>query len=68
MKAKDIIIHNFRSICDAAISLEDYTMLVGVNNAGKSIVIDAIRAFYGKGVKFDKVLTFPKKGAVDNES
>ncbi len=68
MKAVEIKIHNFRSICDASITLAEYGILVGVNNAGKTTVIDAIRAFYGKGVKFDKSRDFPHKGAEDNES
>ena len=68
MKAVEITIHNFRSICDASITLAEYGILVGVNNAGKTTVIDAIRAFYGKGVKFDKNRDFPHKGAEDNES
>lgn len=68
MKAVEVAIHNFRSICDTTIQLADCGILVGVNNAGKTTVIDAIRAFYGKGVKFDKSRDFPQKGAVDNES
>lgn len=68
MKAVELAIHNFRSICDATISLEDCGLLVGVNNAGKTTVIDAIRAFYGKGVKFDVARDMPHKGANDQES
>lgn len=68
MKAVEITIHNFRSICDATITLAEYGILVGVNNAGKTTVIDAIRAFYGKGVKFDKSRDFPHKGTEDHES
>ena len=68
MKATEIRIHNFRSICDAVIALDNCTLLVGVNNAGKTTVIDAIRAFYGKGVKFDKTQDFPHKGKIDGES
>ena len=68
MKAVEVKIHNFRSICDATISLSDCGILVGVNNAGKTSVIDAIRTFYGKGIKFDKGRDFPQCGATDNES
>lgn len=68
MKAVEIRIHNFRSICDATIALYDCGILVGVNNAGKSTTIDAIRAFYGKGVKFDKTKDFPHKGSQDGET
>ncbi|MBU1087150.1 MAG: AAA family ATPase [Candidatus Omnitrophica bacterium] len=68
MKAIEIAIHNFRSICDANISLDNCGILVGINNSGKTNVIDAIRAFYGKGVKFEKSRDFPLKGALDKES
>lgn len=68
MKAIEVKIHNFRSICDASIAIADCGILVGVNNAGKTTVIDAIRAFYGKGVKFDKTRDFPHMGATDEES
>lgn len=68
MKAVELTIHNFRSICDATIRLANCGILVGVNNAGKTTAIDAIRAFYGKGVKFEKTRDFPQKGAADNES
>ena len=68
MRAVEIVVHNFRSICDATIHLEPCGMLVGANNSGKSSVIDAIRAFYGKGVKFENGRDFPKKGAADEES
>ncbi|NJO18840.1 MAG: ATP-binding protein [Spirulinaceae cyanobacterium RM2_2_10] len=68
MKAVELKIHNFRSICDATITLSNFNLLVGVNNAGKSTIIDALRAFYGKGVKFDQQKDFPCKGAQDQES
>lgn len=69
MEVKQITIHNFRGILDASITLHDYTLLVGPNNAGKSTVIDAIRAFYEKdGFKFNKGKDFPCKGATDDES
>lgn len=68
MKAVQVRIHNFRSVCDAIISVADCGILVGANNAGKTTVIDAIRAFYGKGVKFDKARDFPHRGSTDNES
>lgn len=65
MKLRRLRIHNFRSVIDADIEIHDYTMIVGANNAGKSNVIAALRAFYEdmkhsgedlpkmKGVKFD---------------
>ncbi len=46
MKLRRLRIHNFRSIIDAAVEVHDYTMIVGANNAGKSNVLAALRAFY----------------------
>lgn len=56
MKIKSIKINNFRSIKDSTISgpLNDVWTLVGQNNAGKSSVMHAIRAFYGEyDIKID---------------
>lgn len=46
MKLRRLRIHNFRSIIDASVEVHDYTMIVGANNAGKSNVLAALRAFY----------------------
>ena len=46
MKLRRLRIHNFRSIIDADIEVHDYSMIVGANNAGKSNVLAALRAFY----------------------
>ena len=46
MKLRRAQIHNFRSIGDVAIDVSDYTLLVGANNAGKSNLLTALRAFY----------------------
>jgi len=46
MKLRRLRIHNFRSIADADIEVHDYTMIVGANNAGKSNIVAALRAFY----------------------
>jgi len=48
MKLARVSIHNFRGIHDGEVSLFDYNLLVGPNNAGKSTVIHAPRAFYEK--------------------
>ncbi|SIQ30440.1 ATP-dependent endonuclease [Aquipseudomonas alcaligenes] len=66
MKIRRIQIHNFRSIIDADIEAHDYTMLVGANNAGKSNIFGAIRAFY-EDIKWSAD-DFPKVGATDRES
>jgi putative ATP-dependent endonuclease of the OLD family len=67
MKAVEVKIHNYRAICDATITLEDCAVLVGVNNSGKTTVIDAIRTFYGK-IKYDVEHDFPRSGATDKDT
>ena len=66
MKLKKVTIHNFRGILDAELHLADYTLLVGGNNAGKSTVLQAINAFYGKS-KWSAA-DVPKVGSPDRES
>lgn len=69
MKLSHVSIHNFRGIHDAALDLFDYNLLVGPNNAGKSSVIDAVRAFYEKdGFKFKADRDFPFITGTDMES
>lgn len=69
MRLRAIQVHNFRGLLDGKCELHDYGLLVGANNAGKSTLIDAIRAFYEKGgFKFDKSRDFPFQGATDSES
>jgi len=60
MRAVNVTIHNFRSILHQSISLSPYGLLVGENNTGKSNAVDAIRAFYEKGLKYDEGRDFPK--------
>ena len=60
MQLRDIHIHNFRSIHDQSFTAEQYTLLVGSNNAGKSAVIDCLLAFYEKdGFKFNPKRDLP---------
>lgn len=69
MKLTHVTIHNFRGILDASMNFHSYGLLIGANNAGKSTIIDCIRAFYEKdGFKFKKECDFPLKGAADQES
>lgn len=69
MKIQTVKIHNFRSIEEAEFNLDDYTLLIGENNAGKTTVITAIRMFYeDKGLKFVERRDFPKFAVSDNES
>ncbi len=69
MKLIELTLHNYRGIINANISFQNYSLLVGANNAGKSTIIDAIRAFYEKdGFKYKKENDFPFIGAIDQES
>jgi putative ATP-dependent endonuclease of the OLD family len=69
MKATRLKIHNFRGILDIQITFNDYSLLVGANNAGKSTIIDALRAFYEKdGFKYKTENDFPYLPTEDKES
>lgn len=69
MKISQIHIHNFRSIEDAAFNFDNYNLLVGENNAGKTTIITAIRMFYEDGgVKYSESRDFPKMPVSNNES
>lgn len=68
MKVNKITIHNFRSIKEQAFELKDYSLLIGANNAGKSNLIDALRIFYEKDLKFEEKRDFPKFKTDDTES
>ena len=48
MKIKKIGVVGFRSICEESFELEDFTMLLGENNCGKTNTLDAVRLFYGE--------------------
>ena len=70
MKIRNIVIHNFRSIIDATITMKDYMLVIGANNSGKSAIVDAIRAFYevDKESKFIADRDVPKAGSEDKDS
>jgi predicted ATP-dependent endonuclease of OLD family len=69
MKLIAVKVHNFRGIHDQDISLKHYSLIVGPNNAGKSSIIDAIRAFFEKdGFKFKQGNDFPYGATTDQES
>lgn len=69
MKLDRAKIHNFRSAIDIEVAFNGYSLLIGPNNAGKSTVIDAIRAFYEKdGFKYKKETDFPLVDTSDQES
>jgi len=68
MRIIQIEIHNFRSIKSAKFKLNDYSLLIGENNAGKSNVFRALRIFYEDNLKYDEKTDFPKFSTEDNES
>jgi putative ATP-dependent endonuclease of the OLD family len=68
MKIRAVRIHNFRSIADQTIDFGDYALLIGENNSGKSNIIDALRVFYEKELKFVPDRDFPKFVTSDQES
>ena len=60
MKIENITIHNFRSIREQSFSLQNYSLLIGPNNAGKTNIIDALRIFYENELKYSQSRDFPK--------
>lgn len=66
MKLRHLRVHNYRSIIDADIEIHDYTMIVGANNAGKSNLLAALRAFYEE-IKWSSE-DAPKLGKSSDES
>ncbi len=69
MKIISIKIHNFRSLDDVHFNLEDYSVLIGANNHGKSNILRALRVFYEYDkLKFTGNDDFPKFKTNDKES
>lgn len=58
MKISKIKIENFRSIRKCSIEVDDFNILVGQNNCGKTNFFEALEFFFnsvGKGVNIDKL-------------
>ncbi len=69
MRLKKARLHNFRGILEQEVQFHPYSLLVGPNNAGKSTVIDGIRAFYEKdGFKYKPANDFTFLITEDDES
>jgi len=60
VKINTVKIHNFKSIKDAEFNLDQYSLLIGENNAGKSNLLNALRVFYEDGIKFSSGTDTPK--------
>lgn len=67
MKIERVRVHNYRSIIDAEVRVDDYLLLVGANNAGKTTFFNAIRLFYGQ-LKWIPQKDSPVKGAEDKNA
>lgn len=67
MQIKTVTIHNFRSIADCSVRLDDYSLMIGANNAGKTNVMDALRIFYEKQLKYDATRDKPRFETTDEE-
>jgi len=46
MRLRQLQLHNYRSFGDAIVDLEDVTLFTGPNNAGKSMLLDAVRCLF----------------------
>ena len=68
MKIKTVTIHNFRSIKEATFNLNQYSVLLGANNAGKSNLLTALRIFYEDSIKYNDKDDFPKLDSDDDDS
>lgn len=51
VKITDVRVSNFRSLLNIEVRLDDLTVLVGANNAGKTSFLDALYAAIGSGRK-----------------
>ncbi|MGE0590173.1 MAG: ATP-dependent endonuclease [Cyclobacteriaceae bacterium] len=58
MFIKDIRIRNFRSILNADLPLSDLTILVGLNDVGKSNVLKALNLFFNSETDYGKSFNF----------
>lgn len=47
----DVRVSNFRSLANIEVGLNDLTVLIGANNAGKASFLDAMFAAIGSGRK-----------------
>lgn len=67
MKICKVVIHNLRSIKHQEFYLNDYSLLIGENNAGKSNVMRALKIFY-ESDKYTEAIDFPKFRTDDQDS
>ncbi len=73
LKIRDVSIENFRSIVGEPFKFDfdDYCVIVGMNNSGKSNILRALLLFFTGSVDgrtFDPVLDFPKTETLSNQA
>ncbi len=69
MKIISVKIHNFRSLRESTFHMNNYSVLIGANNQGKSNILRALRIFYEYNrQKFNEDEDFPKFPTDDDES
>ena len=73
LKIADVSIENFRSIVGDPVKFEidDYCVIVGPNNCGKSNILRALQLFFTDivdGRKFDPTLDFPQSNILTSQS
>lgn len=66
MQIKNVTIHNFASVVDGSFDVNDYNLIIGENNAGKTNTINAIRVFYGD-LSYSQKLHTPEIDTTDDE-
>lgn len=67
MRAVEVTIHNFRSIHEISVQMQDISVMAGANNSGKSNIVDAIRLFYAD-LKWDSDRDMPIVASSDSDS
>jgi len=67
MQILEIEVRNFRSIEHQSFVLDDYSLLIGPNNSGKSNVVDSVLAFYEES-SFKKSRDHPQFADEGDES
>lgn len=58
MKLKEIEISNFRSIENVKLSIDDFLVLIGENNSGKSTILKGVELFYSESLRSFSIENF----------
>ncbi|MFO0321641.1 MAG: AAA family ATPase [Bacteroidota bacterium] len=72
MKIKEIEIINYRSIEYVKLSIDDFLVLIGENNSGKSSILKGVELFYSESLRsfnnenfhFKDIMLVPKNRTV----